>query len=74
VIEAPCTSPDALMFDDLAFDAAQGAAGTAPGGTSGEQAFFVSRHSLFVLVFVLFNSTCWPHLLECLVNSSGIFL
>jgi hypothetical protein len=38
-VEAPCTSLDELMFDYLAFDAA-GAAGTAPGGTSGEQAYF----------------------------------
>ena len=39
MIEAPCTSLDALMFDYLAFDAA-GAAGTSPGGMSGEQTFF----------------------------------
>ena len=40
MIEAPCTSLDTLMFDYLAFDAAS-ATGTAPEGTSGEQAFFV---------------------------------
>ncbi len=39
-IEAPCTRLDALMFDYLPYDAA-GVAGTAQGGTSGEQAFFV---------------------------------
>ena len=40
MIEAPFTSLDALMFDYLAFDAVS-VTGTAPGDTSGEQAFFV---------------------------------
>ena len=39
MIEGPCTSLDALMFDYLDFDAA-GAADMGPLGTSGEQTFF----------------------------------
>jgi hypothetical protein len=55
-VEAPCTSLDELMFDYLAFDAA-GAAGTAPGGRSGEQAYFAC---IYVVLHLL------HHLLECL--------
>jgi hypothetical protein len=40
VIEAPSTSPDALMFDYLAFDAA-GAGSAASGAMSGKQALVV---------------------------------
>ncbi len=40
MILAPCTSPDALRFDYLAFDAA-GAGSAASGAMSGKQALFV---------------------------------
>ena len=39
-VEASCASLHELMFDNLAFDAVS-TTGTALGGTSGEQAFFV---------------------------------
>jgi hypothetical protein len=62
-VQAPWTSLDELMLDYLAFDAA-GAAGTAPGGTSGEQAFlacacvstythFDSCETMYLVAYVL---------------------